>query len=201
MPDHDSSALWAAIRATPDDDLPRLALADWLDENEGEAGQARARLIRVQCELAHLERGEGPYWRIGTLQKEAERLIRKHKETLLAGLPVGNGFALYFRRGMPEDAVARTGKDFLKRAEKAFAAAPITSLRFSAVTVEELQAVIAGGWLRRVQDLHLHSNEYRGGPALEALVGPLSASEEVSGLRALGFTSQPRPGAATPPTR
>jgi len=41
-------ALLAAIREGPHDDLPRLALADWLDED----GQAnRAELIRVQCEL------------------------------------------------------------------------------------------------------------------------------------------------------
>src|SRR5215469_5023778 len=84
MPDLDSSALWAAIRTAPDDDLPRLALADWLEENEGEAG---ARTIRPQCEQARLEREaeEGPPSpRIDTLKAGADRLIRKHKETLLA---------------------------------------------------------------------------------------------------------------------
>jgi uncharacterized protein (TIGR02996 family) len=40
-----------AIRANPDDDAPRLAAADWLEEN----GQPeRGELIRVQCELARL---------------------------------------------------------------------------------------------------------------------------------------------------
>jgi uncharacterized protein (TIGR02996 family) len=43
-------ALLAAIRATPDDDLPRLVAADWLDEHGCEE---RAELIRVGCELAN----------------------------------------------------------------------------------------------------------------------------------------------------
>ena len=56
--DHpDYRGFLAAIRATPADDLPRLALADWLDER-GE--HARAEFIRVQCELARMdEAGEG----------------------------------------------------------------------------------------------------------------------------------------------
>jgi uncharacterized protein (TIGR02996 family) len=47
--DHpDWLALVAAIRATPDDDLPRLVAADWLEEH-GEP--ERAEFIRLQCEL------------------------------------------------------------------------------------------------------------------------------------------------------
>ena len=42
------SGFLAAILESPEDDTPRLALADWLDEN----GQPeRAEFIRVQCEL------------------------------------------------------------------------------------------------------------------------------------------------------
>lgn len=49
----DSDALLAAIRESPQDDAPRLIYADWLDEN----GQAeRAEFLRVQCELAAMER-------------------------------------------------------------------------------------------------------------------------------------------------
>lgn len=45
----DRQAFIDAIIAQPDDDLPRLIFADWLDEQgEGE----RAEFIRVQCELA-----------------------------------------------------------------------------------------------------------------------------------------------------
>jgi len=47
----DADAVFAAILAAPDDDLPRTALAEWLDD----LGQPeRASFIRVQCELARL---------------------------------------------------------------------------------------------------------------------------------------------------
>jgi uncharacterized protein (TIGR02996 family) len=55
----DQDALLAAIIANPDEDTPRLAFADWLDEHLPDklpspaAGpSARAEYIRVQCRLA-----------------------------------------------------------------------------------------------------------------------------------------------------
>jgi uncharacterized protein (TIGR02996 family) len=60
MPDRD--ALLSAIRANPDDDAPRLAFADWLDENEPDKKRKKeappsswAALIRAECELAQLQ--------------------------------------------------------------------------------------------------------------------------------------------------
>lgn len=45
----DDAAFLAAICARPDDDLPRLVYADWLDEHgRGERGE----FIRVQCAIA-----------------------------------------------------------------------------------------------------------------------------------------------------
>lgn len=49
-------ALVAGIRANPDDDLPRLVAADWLEER-GE--ELRAELIRLQCESAAMPRCSG----------------------------------------------------------------------------------------------------------------------------------------------
>ena len=47
----ENQALLSAILADPDDDRPRLVYADWLEQH----GQLdRARLIRVQIELARL---------------------------------------------------------------------------------------------------------------------------------------------------
>lgn len=48
---NDRDSFLRAILAAPDDDVPRLIFADWLDEN-GEP--ERAEFIRVQCELAGL---------------------------------------------------------------------------------------------------------------------------------------------------
>src|SRR5262245_48616349 len=41
-----------AARERPDDDVPRLVLADWLDENGDDVDRARAEHIRTQCQLA-----------------------------------------------------------------------------------------------------------------------------------------------------
>jgi uncharacterized protein (TIGR02996 family) len=49
-------AFLAAIRARPNDDLPRLVFADWLDDH-GE--NARAEFIRLQCELARAPEPNG----------------------------------------------------------------------------------------------------------------------------------------------
>jgi uncharacterized protein (TIGR02996 family) len=46
-----SPELLQSLLADPNDDLPRLVLADWLDDNDQ---PARAEFIRVQCELAEL---------------------------------------------------------------------------------------------------------------------------------------------------
>lgn len=50
MTDHD--ALYAAVLAHPDDNTPRLVLADWLDDQGDAAMAARAEFIRAQLELA-----------------------------------------------------------------------------------------------------------------------------------------------------
>jgi uncharacterized protein (TIGR02996 family) len=57
----DQRALLAAICAHPEEDTPRLAYADWLDEHAAslpklkqKSASMRAELIRVQCELARL---------------------------------------------------------------------------------------------------------------------------------------------------
>ena len=42
------------IRENPDDDTPRLVLADWLEEHGDEADLRRAELIRVGCRLRSL---------------------------------------------------------------------------------------------------------------------------------------------------
>jgi uncharacterized protein (TIGR02996 family) len=69
----DANALLDAIRAEPDDDLPRLAYADWLEEHD----QAdRAAFIRLQCEAARLPAHDRQR---RAREKAAEALLRPHK--------------------------------------------------------------------------------------------------------------------------
>jgi uncharacterized protein (TIGR02996 family) len=49
-----SPLLLQAARDEPEDDTPRLVLADWLEEHGDEAERARAELIRIQLEQARL---------------------------------------------------------------------------------------------------------------------------------------------------
>jgi uncharacterized protein (TIGR02996 family) len=78
MPTDEERALWAAIRANPRDDTPRLVYADWLQENGGED---RAEFIRVQIELAKL-----PYDR-RMKRKERKLLEGREAELLKANKP------------------------------------------------------------------------------------------------------------------
>ncbi len=87
----DLLTLLAACRASPADDVPRLVLADWLDEHAESAGlpdaddaRDRAALIRTQVELAHPTcAGE----RVGVLRAAEARLIGRNAARWLGDLP------------------------------------------------------------------------------------------------------------------
>jgi uncharacterized protein (TIGR02996 family) len=77
MPSSELLALWAAIRASPHDDTPRLAYADWLGEN---GDPDRAEFIRVQCALAALgtDRRKGRKER-PALEAREKKLLSRHQ--------------------------------------------------------------------------------------------------------------------------
>jgi uncharacterized protein (TIGR02996 family) len=77
----DERALIQAIIANPDDDLPRLVYADWLEEH---GRPERAEFIRVQCELARV--GFDPVRR-RRLQKQARQLLHRYGERWRGELP------------------------------------------------------------------------------------------------------------------
>src|SRR5262245_66411365 len=64
----------------PDDDLTRLVLADWLDD-QGEA--ARADLVRAQCRLAVLGTGSAEAAELGV---KVQRLLRTQDRHWLGAL-------------------------------------------------------------------------------------------------------------------
>jgi uncharacterized protein (TIGR02996 family) len=68
------------IRAHPDEDTPRLILADWLDDYGDDTDQARAELIRVQCALARPRRSPA-----ALRQREGE-LLAEHAANWLGPL-------------------------------------------------------------------------------------------------------------------
>jgi uncharacterized protein (TIGR02996 family) len=64
--------LLAAICEQPSEDTPRLALADWLDEQRDEDDADRAEFIRLQVAIAR------PPWKVDDLIR-SEQLLQKHE--------------------------------------------------------------------------------------------------------------------------
>ena len=72
-------AFLAAIRAAPDDDLPRLVAADWLDEMETDEAAERAEFIRLQVELAKPQF----FTRAGNPRLRRKRAARERARSIL----------------------------------------------------------------------------------------------------------------------
>jgi uncharacterized protein (TIGR02996 family) len=86
----DRDALLAAIRAQPEEDTPRLALADWLDEFGDTPAAEWAALIRLQIAVARSEVGSEEHaeavWR--EAQHNSESLARWRAEREARGIPI-----------------------------------------------------------------------------------------------------------------
>jgi uncharacterized protein (TIGR02996 family) len=91
-------ALLAGIRESPEDDAPRLVLADWLEEfGQTEADRSRAELIRVQC-LAAGQTRDDPRRR--QAEQRAEQLLQQHRRAWCG--PFRDDESVIFRRGLLE---------------------------------------------------------------------------------------------------
>jgi uncharacterized protein (TIGR02996 family) len=85
-------SLLAQCKQDPDDDAPRLILADWLSEHD----DLRGELMRVQVQRAHLRRSN-PQW--AALHRRERQLVRQYLPTWLGPL-VGMTGEWEFRRGL-----------------------------------------------------------------------------------------------------
>jgi uncharacterized protein (TIGR02996 family) len=121
----DGQALLKAICADPDNDLPRLVYADYLEEN----GQPeRAAFIRLQCEFARKCRaGEGPD---GTIRGELADFWSAHERAWRAELPqlAGVTWDVVFHRGFVERVSVDTDTTLRDRAEDILGFTPIHHL-------------------------------------------------------------------------
>lgn len=106
----EEEALMGAVLASPDEDTPRLALADWWDEHGDKNGRKRAELTRVQYELLRIRQSpdewtEADVIRAEKLKKRQRALVKQIK---WPGVPrgarvqcgqAGEGFRLEVERG------------------------------------------------------------------------------------------------------
>jgi uncharacterized protein (TIGR02996 family) len=162
---HDEAFL-QAIRDAPDDDAPRLIYADWLEEHGQEA---RAELIRVQCELA---RPATDRERVAALGARAWRLLVENWGAWVGPLrelvgPHGSILGETWLMGGPHlEALAKFRRGFVE------------SLALAAPTFVQRGHVLAG--LLPLRRLRL----WRAGPVAD----DLAACPYLDGLATLDFT-------------
>src|SRR5947208_75618 len=91
-------AFLAAAKKRPDDDSPRLVLADWLEEHGDVDDAGRAELVRAQCELARLSPGQP---RAAELRQRERELLARHKRAWIGQL-ADRKLGWHFVRGLAE---------------------------------------------------------------------------------------------------
>jgi len=172
-------ALYRAVCADPDEDTPRLAFADLVEED---GDPARAAFIRAQVELARLPAYD-PVW--AKCRQAEPELIRgwAMAHTLPKPLPDGFSWRDYrFRRGFPWRVLALSAEAFAARAAALFATAPIRALSFDDRTRPSLAVLAAAPALARLHRLEFNLTRFDA-----ADLAPLAASPHAANLTALQF--------------
>jgi uncharacterized protein (TIGR02996 family) len=162
-PDLTRDALYAAIIAHPDEDTPRLAYADHIEE---QGDSARAEFIRFQCKLASMNEWDEGFT---AAHVRGRRLLAEHPEWLdpvrafnadLLGQPGslqrfgGSGPHSVFARGFP-GVVAANAVWFARHHADLFAAFPVRSMGFAMDFADARSALADCSGLDRLTGLGL----------------------------------------------
>jgi uncharacterized protein (TIGR02996 family) len=182
----DLQALYAGICALPDEDTPRLALADFLDEAGGKENAFRADFIRTHVQLSREEPWSEParelYERWSKLNDAAMERAKKNALPWVAHLK-GRVHAWFIERGLVGE-LRLYPKRFVSEGASYFEQDPIRGVKFlklrsGTVGPEEL---FACPHLARLAKLELDNAELK-----TADLTTLGASPHLKGLRALGL--------------
>jgi uncharacterized protein (TIGR02996 family) len=178
-------ALLAAILDSPDDDLPRLAYADWLEEH---GDLERAGFIRLQLDLAKWPAWDPRYQRVVTLDP-ARTLGSDRSEDLPPLQPDQLSWAQFpWWRGFPER-VWGTIDAFLEHAEELFALAPVRA--FSGIaSPESITRLARSLWLARLRSLVLDSGALGAAPLRELGESPHALNLSHLALTNFGATGE-----------
>jgi uncharacterized protein (TIGR02996 family) len=198
-------------RENPDDDTPRLVLADWLMDHDEEA---RGEFVRLQVESARQGPGDLP----GALGKRrAEQLLRQHQTDWLGPIRLGWGGSVEFQRGLLQltltvRTVRRNGKEadrwpeawawvervFVREVSNVhfLASSPVlrhlTWLDLDNVGIGpgEAQVLASSPFLGRLLHLSLASSLQVGGPRIgDDGLAALAGSPHLARLRSLWLNS------------
>ena len=128
----DEDALLAAIAAHPDEDTPRLAYADWLDEH---GRHIRAEFIRVQVDIARKQETlpRALLNRHVDLFKRNQELLDDHRDELLGPLAdLSDSRRVEFHRGFVSH-VTLPVREFLTRSALVAGLRPLPRVRVTGV--------------------------------------------------------------------
>jgi uncharacterized protein (TIGR02996 family) len=175
----DEQALFAAIRAHPEEDTPRLAYADWLDEQGGKgppplrpdrpakvnpgSPAERAEDIRVSCELKRLHEAEDRAPETDARIKELRARSRKLREAVVKaweapfrnGKPIAGRYGgFHFDRGLPEWIILY-GEQVLTYGEALLRLTPMVQLNAHNLDDDQFARLLATPWVREYPHLRL----------------------------------------------
>jgi uncharacterized protein (TIGR02996 family) len=165
------------VLAQPDDDIPRLIYADWL-EDHGDAD--RAEFIRVQCRLARTRR-DCPA--LTKLRRREHFLLGRFGPTWRRALPAWLRSGVVFRRGFIDEFAGFAGTFFRDDPEDYFRAAPTTTiLHLTGLNATQLARLPHLSGFRRLRELELQKpKEVNGAWFIDCV--PHEASEVPRTLR------------------
>jgi uncharacterized protein (TIGR02996 family) len=149
---NESSAFIRMISDNPDDDVPRLVYADWLEESGEELNMARAEFIRLDIRMHRLPPGDDER---RELREKDWALMMPHAQAWWNELPKIEGLTWgWFERGFVKHVICRIGT-FLNHAETIFEVAPIQSLNLTTITRKEIAAICDMECMNRITKLEL----------------------------------------------
>ncbi len=166
----DDEAFLRAVIDNPDDDLPRLVYADWLDEH-GEPD--RAEFIRVQCAMARPPMTKADFERRWA---RSEELLAVHKERWLGPLSEFVEW-WWFRRGFVF-MIKLSAAALLAHAETIWRTAPVQSLVLTNVW-EEIDRLAKCVHLGRLTGLSLENNQLHDAEVIPFLASPYLARLQI----------------------
>lgn len=169
-----------AILAEPDDDTPRLVLADWFEEQGDPAGVARAEFIRTQIERARLDPRDPQQ---SEMQAREYRLLAAHAKDWC-----GSHFVFKkarFRRGFIEYVHLHL-THFLHHRRQMFALEPVRDISLTGWMRADdhlVRQVAACAELRHVETLRIHHQGPHKAPRSNLVL--LLESPHLTGLKSL----------------
>jgi uncharacterized protein (TIGR02996 family) len=196
----DLQALYAGICALPDEDTPRLALADFLDEEGGKANAFRADFVRTHVRLAREEPYSEPWRELNErwakLYDAAMKLAKKHKLPWVAHLK-GRVHGWFFERGLVGE-LRLFSKRFVTEGESYFEQDPIRGVRF--LSLRSSSGTVGPATLFKCPHLtRLAKLDLDGSVLKDTDLAKLGAAPRLPGLRALGLGGGQRFTAAALP--